>query len=50
MRVVQTKKTGVWHLGAFRGCGAEPDGETVEGNWAGVRDCVDLDGGEWFSR
>lgn len=46
MEVVRNDATGTWHLLGARGCGAEPDGERVEGNWAVVRDSVDRDSGD----
>lgn len=45
MQAVRNAQTGTWHLVGSRGCGAEPDGERVEGNWAEIRDHVDRDGG-----
>ncbi len=49
MRAVQNEGTGTWHLIGARGCGAEPDGETAEGNWAVIRDTVDRDAGDQCS-
>jgi len=46
MRAAQTDTSGVWHLLGARGCGADPDGEAVEGTWAEIRDRVDRDAGE----
>jgi hypothetical protein len=41
MKAVRNEDTGTWHLVGARGCGADPDGERVEGTWAGIRDRVD---------
>lgn len=46
MRAAQTERSGTWHLLGARGCGADPDGETVEGTWAEIRDTVDRDDGD----
>jgi hypothetical protein len=46
MQVVQNAKTETWHLVGRRECGADPDGETVEGTWAVVRDTVDRADGD----
>jgi len=46
MKAIRNEQSGTWHLVGSRGCGAEPDGETVEENWAEVRDRVDRDAGE----
>lgn len=46
MKVVQNEATGIWHLVGARGCGAEPEGETVEDSWVVVRDTVVRDDGE----
>lgn len=45
MRAVKNAQSGTWHLLGTRGCGAEPDGESVEGNWAVIRDRVERDEG-----
>jgi hypothetical protein len=45
VRASQNEGTGTWHLLGARGCGADPDGETVEGTWAEIRDRVDRDEG-----
>lgn len=50
MEAIRNDQSGSWHLVGSRGCGAEPDGETVEGNWAKVRDRVDRDAGGLCSR
>ncbi len=50
MRAVRNDESELWHLIGTRGCGAEPEGATVEGNWAEVRDRVDRDAGERCSR
>jgi len=50
MKAVRNEGSGMWHLIGTRGCGAEPDGETVEGNWAEVRDHVDRDEGSRCTR
>jgi len=44
VKAVQNATSGTWHLVGPRGCGAEPDGETVEGTWAVVRDTVEREG------
>lgn len=46
MKVIHNEQTDTWHLLGTRGCGAEPDGETVEGTWAAIRDRVDRDTGD----
>lgn len=46
MRAVQNEQTGTWHLVGTRGCGAEPEGESVEGSWAVIRDTVERDDGD----
>lgn len=46
MRARQNANTGTWHLVGARGCGAEPTGDVVEGNWAEIRDRVDRDPGD----
>jgi hypothetical protein len=45
MIAVRNAATGTWHLLGSRGCGAEPDGETVDASWATVRDRVERDSG-----
>lgn len=45
MEAVRNADSATWHLIGTRGCGAKPDGETVEGTWAEVRDRVDRDSG-----
>jgi len=46
MEAVQNEETGTWHLLGTRGCGAEPDGDRAEGNWAEIRDRVTRDPGD----
>ncbi|MEF8781641.1 MAG: hypothetical protein V5A39_01860 [Haloarculaceae archaeon] len=46
MIAIKNADTGTWHLLGARGCGAEPDGETVEAGWSKIRDRVDRDGGD----
>jgi len=46
MEAVRNATTGTWHLIGARGCGVEPDGETVTGTWAAVRDEVERDAGD----
>lgn len=41
MEAVRNEESKAWHLIGSRGCGAEPDGKFVEGNWAEIRDRVD---------
>ncbi|WP_164471529.1 hypothetical protein [Halosimplex salinum] len=43
MEAVHNEETGTWHLIGVRGCGAEPDGDTVDGTWAEIRDRVERD-------
>jgi hypothetical protein len=43
MRASKNARSDIWHLVGNRGCGAEPDDETVKGPWAAVRDRVDRD-------
>jgi len=50
MKTIRNEQSGTWHLIGARGCGTEPDGETVEGNWAEVRDRVGRDSGDRCSR
>lgn len=50
MRAIQNEESLTWHLVGQRGCGAEPDGDIVGGNWAEVRDRVDRDAGDRCSR
>ena len=45
MKAVKNARSGTWHLVGSRGCGAEPDGEVVEGSWAVIRDRVEREGG-----
>jgi len=35
MEAIRNEQSKVWHLVGQRGCRAEPEGATVEGNWAG---------------
>lgn len=44
MKAMQNERTGTWHLVGARGCGAEPEGDVVEGAWAEIRDRVERDG------
>ena len=46
MQAVKTETTGIWNLVGPRGCGAAPDGESVEDTWAMIRDRVDRDPGK----
>jgi hypothetical protein len=46
MKAAQTPASGTWHIIGSRGCGTEPDGDTVEGTWAEIRDRVDRDAGD----
>jgi hypothetical protein len=46
MEVVRTERTETWHLVGARGCGADPDGESVAGTWAELRDRVARDDGD----
>ena len=46
MEAIKNGQSGTWHLVGARGCGAEPDGEVVEGTWAQIRDRVGRDSGE----
>ena len=46
MKAVRNDNSGTWHLLGRRGCGAGPNGKTVEGTWAKVRDTVDRDSGK----
>jgi len=50
MRTVRNDESKTWHLVGSRGCGAGPDGERTEGNWAEVRDHFDRDAGDRCSR
>jgi hypothetical protein len=50
MHAAQTESSGTWHLVGSRGCGADPDGETIEGPWATIRDHVDRSEGSRCSR
>lgn len=50
MEAVKNADSGTWHLVGTRGCGAEPDGDAVEGNWAEIRDRVDRDEGDRCQR
>jgi hypothetical protein len=43
MRASKNDRSGTWHLLGSRGCGADPDGPTVTGSWAEIRDRVDRD-------
>ncbi len=45
MKAVQNEHTDTWHLLGARGCGARPDGETVDASWAKIRDRVERDSG-----
>lgn len=46
MEAVQNEETGTWHLVGVRGCGSEPNGETIDGTWAEIRDRVNRDSGD----
>jgi len=46
MEAVKNATTGTWHLVGARGCGADPEGESVDAAWATVRDRVTRDGGD----
>ncbi len=46
MKAVKNARSGTWHLVGTRGCGAEPDGDAVDGSWAEIRDRVQRDDGE----
>jgi len=50
MKAVKNERSGTWHLVGSRGCGAEPDGEVVDGPWAEIRDRVERDEGSPCSR
>lgn len=50
MEVVQNDRTGTWHLVGSRGCWVEPNGETVEEDWAAIQDYVDDSAGDRCSR
>lgn len=45
MKAVRNDETGTWHLIGVRGCGARPDGQTVDARWSKIRDRVDRDSG-----
>lgn len=45
MEAIRNEDSNTWHLVGVRGCGATPDGESVEGTWAVIRDTVDRDEG-----
>lgn len=49
-RAVQNEKAGTYHLVGTRGCGAEPDGESVQWSWAVVRDTDESDHGDRCSK
>lgn len=46
MEAVQHPDSETWHLVGSRGCGVEPDGASVDGSWAEIRDRVDRDSGD----
>ncbi|MFB6233200.1 MAG: hypothetical protein ABEH61_02980 [Haloarculaceae archaeon] len=46
MLAVRNPATGTWHLLGTRGCGQNPDGETVDATWSKIRDRVDRDDGD----
>jgi hypothetical protein len=50
VKAVRNENTGTWHLIGARGCGADPGGTIVTGNWAEVRDRVDRDAGDRCGR
>ena len=45
MEASHNEATATWHLLGVRGCGADPDGELVAGNWAEIRDHVERSDG-----
>lgn len=49
MEAIQNEQSKTWHLVGQRGCGAEPDENTVEGNGSVIRNQVDRDDGEQYS-
>jgi hypothetical protein len=40
MQASRNERTATWHLIGARGCGADPDGDTISGTWAEIRDVV----------
>jgi len=50
MKAVKNENSSTWHLIGDRGCGAEPEGETVGGSWAEIRDTVERDDGSRCTR
>ena len=50
MQVFKNESSETWHLVGSRGCGANPDGESVEDTWAMIRDSVDRDDGSRCAR
>jgi len=50
MKAVKNERSETWHLVGSRGCGADPDGDVVEGTWAEIRDRVERDAGSTCSR
>jgi len=50
MHAAQTESSGIWHLVGSRGCGADPDGATIEGTWATLRDHIDRSEGDRCTR
>lgn len=45
MEAVQNEQTETWHLLGTRGCGAQPEGDRIEGTWAEIRSRVTRDTG-----
>lgn len=45
MEAVKSEQSDIWHLCGARGCGADPNGEGISGNWAVIRDHVSRDTG-----
>lgn len=45
MEAIKNERTDTWHLVGTRGCGADTEGESMEGPWAEIRSRVDRDTG-----
>jgi hypothetical protein len=45
MKAVFNDESEKWHLLGARGCGARPDGETIDASWSKIRDRVERDTG-----
>lgn len=45
MKAAYNEDSEKWHLLGVRGCGASPDGETVDATWSKIRDRVERDTG-----